>query len=516
MPAPSLPDIVEQGWTYRFGAALGDGGYATVYRATMSDTHIERRVAIKVLQHAAAADPEAVARLRDEARILARLDHPAIVRVLGTLDANGRPAVVMDLIDGVDLRCLQQSGPVPARAACEIASTIANALASAWSDPDPITGVPLRVIHRDIKPANILISRRGHVKLVDFGVARAAIHRDGQTRSVHQFGTERYMAPERYDDATTHRSDVYALAITMVEALTGKTAQRLPVRREHFQAAQETLLQPLWLLDAPPPWKAEVIGLLEEMLHYDEGRRPTAEVVAARLDVLAREAPGEGMSTALPARVQAILDSRDAFSASTVNTPVSASLVPAPLPATTSGTLHTPAPAPQKRVHIALVSAAAVFLVGGGVLVWRVVPARLSLPEAPVVVAEPLPATISPPDVDPSASADILSSEEPIAAPSPAPTRASPPQTRPAATTTPKPAEAAAVTVSFSLSAGAGGTVTIDAKTFPLPHAAPLAPGLHAVSFEQRGVRAHQMIYVGDSSPTRHVFDTSTGLVHSF
>jgi len=517
MPALSISPVSQQGWTYRFEAPLGSGGFATVYRATMSSGEVVRRVAIKVLQLSAAVDAEAVARLKDEARILSRLEHPAVVKVLGTIEVQGCPAVVMDLVDGVDLRRLLKSAPLPARAVCEVGAEIAGALDAAWNDPDPQTGAPLRIIHRDIKPANVLLSRHGAVKLVDFGVARAAIQRDGTTRSVIQLGTERYMAPERFDHITTPASDIFALGISLIEMMVGRSATRLPVRPQQYEAAAQELLKAVWETGGAPHWTIELVALLEEMLRYDETRRPTARQVAERLLELSDEAPGQGLRRIGPALVRSalplpapmpaiepdmgILDKSTAVSA------------PSVISAASQATGQTLPVAPQRRFPIGIAVGAGVLglmlVVGtGAVGAWLMRP--VPVPVVPERVVEPVPEATPIPEV-----VDEPAVETPR--PSPPESKRAEPKAAPAPPEAPPPEpEAATYTVHFSVSAGAGGAVVVDQVRHPLPAAVPLSPGLHAATFEQDGQQKSQMVYVGEASPRRYVFDASSGVVHTF
>jgi serine/threonine protein kinase len=525
--AASSHIIEDAGWTYRLEAPLGSGGFATVFRATMSRGGVCRRVAVKVLQISASADPEAVARLGDEARILSRLEHHAIVRVLGVIRVEGRLAVVMDLIDGTDLGTLIAEHPLPPRAVCEVGADVASALDAAWSDPDPTTGEPMRVIHRDVKPANILFTRRGAVRLVDFGVARASFDREGTTRSHHQFGTGRYMSPERFDNETTHQSDVFALAVTLVEALTGRKFERMPVRRSHYDAACTDRLRPLLQLDAPVHWNVELMALLEEMLHYESHRRPQATEVAARLLELADEAPGEGARRALPPRIEARM-------ASLVVAPTASLPEPAPRPATGSidasptPSVVLPEPEPSPRSSRWLLAAGLAFCCVSMTALAAVWWAGASGP-APVP-------PMSPPESD---AIDVLSSVEdpliddlPVQAPpigEGQPPAAHPRETtsglessassatRPAPTPPAEPSPestADGLPLRFQLAVGSGGVVVVDAVEHRLPWTGTLSFGLHAVTFRHDGREQNQMIYVGDAAPRTYAFDSSSGVIH--
>jgi len=182
--------------TVRFLETIGTGGFGSVY---LAEVHARggfvQRLAVKVLSAELAASSDVAARHRDEARLLALLNHDNIVKVVDMVEIDGRPALLMEVVDGVDGGALLRHAPLPARAAVEVGQAVASALRFASETPEPGTGRPLAVVHRDIKPANILISRHGGVKVLDFGIARGDFDREGRTESV-QFGTARYMAPE--------------------------------------------------------------------------------------------------------------------------------------------------------------------------------------------------------------------------------------------------------------------------------------------------------------------------------
>ena len=147
---------------YRILGPLDAGGMGEVYRAL--DTRLHREVAVKVLPAALSDDPERVARLEREARLLAALNHPHIATIHGLEIAGGVHAIVMELIDGPTLADRLASGPLALDATLEIARQIAEALEAAHEKG---------IIHRDLKPANIKFTATGTVKVLDFGLAKA-------------------------------------------------------------------------------------------------------------------------------------------------------------------------------------------------------------------------------------------------------------------------------------------------------------------------------------------------------
>ena len=196
---------------YKLGAKLGEGGMGAVYRAT--DTKLNRDVAIKVLPASFAADPDRMARFAREAQVLASLNHPNIAAIYGIESG----AIVMELVEGEDLK-----GPVPLDTALNYARQIASALEAAHEKG---------IVHRDLKPANIKVTPDGVVKLLDFGLAKAAEKSQveaGVTSTMTMagsiLGTPAYMSPEQArGKPVDKRADIWAFGVVLFELLTGKT-----------------------------------------------------------------------------------------------------------------------------------------------------------------------------------------------------------------------------------------------------------------------------------------------------
>lgn len=212
-PPPALQDALAD--RYRILRELGAGGMATVYLAR--DLKHEREVAIKVLRPDLAASLGGERFLR-EIRIAAQLQHPHVLTVFDSGEADGFLYYVMPYIEGETLRTkLVRDGQLPVGDAIRILREISDALAYAHSRG---------VVHRDMKPENVMLSGR-HAAVMDFGVAKAvseATGRQNLTTIGVALGTPTYMAPEQAtaDPATDHRADIYAVGVIAYELLTGR------------------------------------------------------------------------------------------------------------------------------------------------------------------------------------------------------------------------------------------------------------------------------------------------------
>jgi len=203
---------------------IGRGGYGEVFLAEMvRPPGIRSTVAVKFVSKQE-ADGNVIARLKDEARMLARVSHPVVLQFLDFVVLDGRFALVTEFVEGWELnRLVRTHGPLPPAVCMEVALQVADALHAAWSTTNPQTGAPLQLLHRDIKPSNIMVSRHGGVKLLDFGVASADIDRNVQTTEGVIPGSLRYMAPERITRMlNVPEGDVFSLGCVFAELLVGR------------------------------------------------------------------------------------------------------------------------------------------------------------------------------------------------------------------------------------------------------------------------------------------------------
>ncbi len=214
---------------YRLLEPIGEGGMGTVWRAERADQAYDRQVALKLLA-ARVLDPEMVRRFAVERRLLARLDHPGIVRILdGGTTAAGLPYLVMDLVEGeqIDDYCATHDLPLADR--LELFVEICRAVEHAHRN---------LVVHRDLKPSNILVGADGSPHLLDFGIAKA-LSQDGAaepgltaTLAGSRFLTPEYASPEQVrGESMTTASDVYSLGVLLYRLAAGVSPYRFPDRR---------------------------------------------------------------------------------------------------------------------------------------------------------------------------------------------------------------------------------------------------------------------------------------------
>jgi serine/threonine protein kinase len=327
---------------YRLGERIGSGAVAEVFRAV--DERLQRPVAIKVFRGDAA---EQLQRHEAEMLTLAALDHPSLVTVFdaGTNADGDRPYLVMQLVDGSTLAEELRRGPLDSERTARYGAALADALAYVHERG---------LVHRDVKPGNVLISDDGRVHLADFGIARL-VDSAHQTKTGDVLGTPAYFAPEQVaGEPVGPPADVYALAIVLIECLTG----RRPFEGTAIEVAMARLTR---APELPPGLPAQWRRLLTAMTARAPEARPSAAQVAEGLRQIA-----DGVA----------LD-RTVVMPATAATPTVAMAAAAPgatqvMPVTGAG--ERPVPAPARRVP-----SAAVLAVIGLVVVALVVAVVLAL-----------------------------------------------------------------------------------------------------------------------------------------
>jgi serine/threonine-protein kinase len=305
------------GGRYRVGALLATGGMGEVWAAY--DLLLDRAVAVKVLGGALAGDGRAAERLRREARAAARLEHPGIARVLDLGEHDGRPYLVMELLEGESLAArIDRAGPMPPDEAARVVAAVADALEAAHA---------AGVVHRDVKPGNVFLTTAGEIKVLDFGIAWCA--HDAALTTGELLGTAAYLAPERVLGLrATPAADIYALGVVLYELLAG---------HRPFEASSELELAMAHVNATPPPLQEvapsappSLIAACHQAMAKDPSARPPSAAAFANLV----QAPGPGPATTHPFRV--------APHAVTRPVPTTDAL---PLPAPATDPLRLPAPA---------------------------------------------------------------------------------------------------------------------------------------------------------------------------
>ncbi|HEV2616598.1 MAG TPA: protein kinase, partial [Candidatus Acidoferrales bacterium] len=258
---------------YEVLGPAGAGGMGEVYRAR--DTRLGRDVAVKVLPEAFARDAERMARLRREAQVLASLNHPNIAAIYGFEDSGATHALVMELVEGPTLSAHIKQGAIPVEEVLPIAKQICEGVEYAHERG---------IIHRDLKPSNVKVTPDGHVKVLDFGLAKA-IEGDSSATNIENsptlsamatragiiLGTAAYMSPEQAKGkAVDRRTDIWAFGCVLYEMLAGRMAFGGETATETLAAILKS--EPDWS-QLPSATPAQVHVLLRRCLEKDPRQR---------------------------------------------------------------------------------------------------------------------------------------------------------------------------------------------------------------------------------------------------
>ena len=279
------------GERYQLQDPIGRGGMATIYRGR--DMRMERIVAIKVLREVYSTDPKFVTRFQREAKAASALQHPNIVQVYDYGQSDGNYFIVMELIEGADLRrYLRSRGVLAVDRAIIIAHDVALGLGAAHRRG---------IVHRDVKPQNVLVGRDGSIKLTDFGIASVYkdINAERLTTTGMTLGTVQYYAPEQAQgEIVSPAADVYALGIVMYEMLTGRTPfdgdTPVAVAMQHIQ---DTPIPPTQYNPNIPQVLEDIIMRCLEKV--PEMRFRDGSTLARALEVLGEEEMGENLPSKL-------------------------------------------------------------------------------------------------------------------------------------------------------------------------------------------------------------------------
>ncbi len=346
---------------YRVLSQLGAGGMGVVYRA--EDTRLGREVAIKFVSEDAAHGEQAVHRLRSEARAASALNHPNICTIYDIGDDDGHPFIVMELMKGQTLRDRLLAGPLRVHQLVDIGIEISDALHATHSDG---------IIHRDIKPGNIFLTDHGHVKVLDFGLAKLTPRFSGsattyvaaeQTEAGVTIGTVSYMSPEQAaGEDLDGRTDLFSTGVVLYECATGR--HPFPGKTSALILSSILNRTPIAPVTINPDLPLRLQEVINNCLEKDrELRYQSAADLRADLKRLRRD---------LESGHSGPLDATVAISSST-----------GPRPDSGTGPMAVSPPAPRSYLRLAGVAALAAAVIGGAAYgLWRNAPRPPAPPAA--------------------------------------------------------------------------------------------------------------------------------------
>ncbi|HEX6163872.1 MAG TPA: protein kinase [Vicinamibacterales bacterium] len=495
---------------YKILDQLGAGGMGVVYRA--QDTKLGRQVALKVLPMGTTSSDEAIERFRREARTASSLNHPNICTIYGFDEHEGQLYLAMELLDGEPLDRRLAGRPLDLRLMLDIAAQVADALDAAHAEG---------ILHRDVKPANIFITRRGPVKVLDFGLAklapeyrRSGRHLDarGETAPPEHFtsvagttvGTIAYMSPEQArGDEIDPRTDLFSFGVVLYEMATGRQSFPGHTTAVVFDGILNRDPVPPSTINAMLP--AELDRIVSKALEKDKSLRyQTAADMGADLKRLRRDSGGsrQGVVPALGGQSITADQATVVISAASQNTVIggSSGIGSAPTIAAHPVASNMPPRDPSQVIRNAA-KTPWVWGVGFGVLAIAAIAAGLGAylasrggntqtppPADQTTAAAPAPVTPPPVDAVPANTTPAL--PEAVVPTPPAPATVTPP-----APATQKPAATTAGTTTGKPPATAAANNAANTKREPPPKLAPSSPVAPAPSVS-RDTQAAQLLEV--------------------
>ncbi len=301
----SLPQVLLEHPRYKLGRFLGRGGMGAVYQA--EHRLMNRQVALKIIHPRLTKHRRVIERFHQEVKAAASLSHPNIVTAFDAEQAGDLHFLVMEYVDGLSLaRLVAKKGPLDIAYACYFIRAAAKGLQHAFE---------AGMVHRDIKPHNLMLTRKGQIKILDFGMARLATEsradmeqtpspeRPGMLKAGEIMGTPGYIAPEQIVDPTQAdiRADIYSLGCTLYFLLAGQSPFSDITSRELLLTPQTRRPRPI--LELRPELSTGLVAVLAKMMATDPARRYStpAEVMKA-LAPFARPAPLATAETVPPSK----------------------------------------------------------------------------------------------------------------------------------------------------------------------------------------------------------------------
>jgi serine/threonine protein kinase len=277
-------NTVEYKGAFRLVNKIAEGGMATVYEAEqLGPEGFTKRIALKVIHPHYAKRTEFLRLFIDEAKLSANLMHGNVVQIYQLGEVEGEYFIAMEFIQGPTLRSVidrhyELGTPVSQTLAAYICSRVARALDFAHNFVSPSTRTRLDIVHRDVSPGNVMITWDGHIKLADFGIAKARTSFDPAKEQKMRIGKKHYMSPEQVlGSAVDAKSDIFSLGVVLYELLALSPLFR---EEETSLLVDEVAVQPL------PNLRARITNLdsgLEEILHMALQRSPSRRATGAQL-----------------------------------------------------------------------------------------------------------------------------------------------------------------------------------------------------------------------------------------
>jgi serine/threonine protein kinase len=292
--APSFPRIFG---TYVLEERLSRGGMAEIYRAERTGLHgFRKTVAVKTILPPLARNPDFQRLFVEEARTVARLDHPHIVPVHELGEVDGTLYMAMEYVDGFDLKTLlrratERGLKLPLDLAVYIAARVASALEYAFTREGD-DGKPRQIVHRDVSPPNILISFSGMVKLTDFGISKPSSHVEANRHAPQ--GKLQYMSPEQAAGGSVDsRSDIFSLGVILYEMIAGRRPIAGNPDLPSMDEVRKADIVPLRFISSRVTPRLEKV-VMRAIANAPDDRYPDAGRMAVALDRVLHERPAVG------------------------------------------------------------------------------------------------------------------------------------------------------------------------------------------------------------------------------